>query len=155
MGITPNNLGLNNINNSINNSNNSSSNANMNNNIGGAGSVSANTNINPGSTGLSIPPKGTSVLSSIQERGERSNPFPGGGSDQEFEEGDEDDEGGTELEEDEVLVGQDRVDGEELKRGMDEERVVKSGYLMKKGEKRKVSRRVPPPLSPSSRPRWC
>jgi hypothetical protein len=96
-----------------------------------------------GGSNLSVPPKGaSSVLSSIQERGERSTVFPG-----ELEEDDEDVENefegelegeGTELEEEE-LTGQRKVDGEELKRGMDEERVVKSGYLMKKGEKRKVS----------------
>ena len=39
----------------------------------------------------------------------------------------------------EVPDGQRRVDGEELKRGMEGERMVKSGYLLKKGEKRKVS----------------
>lgn len=114
-----------------------------------------------GGSNLSIPPKGgSSVLSSIQERGERPDPSPRpygsaiGGSDYhhdydyELEDVEEDEDlGETELELDaeddedpEMVPGRRaKVDGEELQRGMEGERVIKSGYLMKKGEKRKVS----------------
>ena len=106
---------------------------------------------------LTIPPKGTSVLSSIRERGENDTTTIL--SDRDIEEEDEiDEDDDEEGEEDEVVGGplgmmpsgaaggvvevpdgQRRVDGEELKRGMEGERMVKSGYLLKKGEKRKVS----------------
>ena len=94
----------------------------------------------PSSTGPTTHALGTSILSSIREGDDFGVSPPGGRglgamSDPDIEEG-EDEEGSEEEEEENAELRTE--DGQQLKKGLEGERMLKSGYLLKKGEKRKV-----------------